>query len=69
MRSRFLVVLALVVTACALGALKIGASTPSSDTVAVPAAGQSTTVSWTGTIPVGANPTSDCDGSVVAASD
>jgi hypothetical protein len=69
MRSRFVLVLALVAVACALGALKIGASTPSSDTVAVPAAGQSTTVTWTGTIPVGANPTSDCDGSVVAASD
>ena len=69
MRSRFALVLALVALACALGALKIGASTPAQDTVAVPPAGQTTTVSWTGTIPVGSNPTSDCNSAVVGASD
>ena len=69
MRSRFVVVLALVGLACALGALKIGASTPAADTVAVPAAGQTSVVTWTGTIPVGSNPTSDCNGAVVAAAD
>jgi len=40
-----------------------GASTPASGSVTVPSAtGQSASDSWTGTIPVGTNPTSDCSG-------
>src|SRR5215204_2141266 len=40
------------------------ASTPPAHTVTVPAAGATTTVTWTGTIPPGANPTSQCTGAL-----
>src|SRR5438309_2920912 len=41
----------------------VGASTPPSGSVAVPStAGQSVSDNWTGTIPSGANPRSDCSG-------
>src|SRR6476661_4849195 len=40
------------------------AASPASSSVAVPTTvGQTRTVTWTGTIPPGANPTSDCNGS------
>ena len=38
------------------------ASTPPSHTVTAPAAGATTTVTWTGTIPPGVNPASQCTG-------
>ena len=38
------------------------ASTPPSHTVTAPPVGTTTTVTWTGTIPPGANPTSQCTG-------
>jgi hypothetical protein len=41
----------------------VGASTPQSGSVTVPSTpGQSVSDTWTGTIPSGANPTSDCSG-------
>ena len=56
------VLAALLVATVAVGAVGVGASTPSSSTVSVPAnAGQSVTISWTGTIPPAATPTSDCN--------
>ena len=58
---------ATLVVAIGVGAIGIGASTPPSHDVTVPSqAGQSVTVSWTGTIPVAAMPTSDCNDSVTA---
>jgi len=42
------------------GAAAIRASEPEEQSATVPAAGQTTTVSWTGTIPAGAHATSDC---------
>ena len=44
------------------------AATPSSSSVTVPTSvGQTRTVTWTGTIPVGSNPTSDCDSNTALA--
>src|SRR5438034_10820221 len=57
---------AALVAVVAVGAVRIGASTPPSDQVTVPAkAGQTVTVTWTGTIPVAATPTSDCNDAVL----
>ncbi len=55
------------VAATALGAIAplavSQAAAPPSQSVTVPtSAGATTTVTWTGTIPVGVNPTSDCNG-------
>ncbi|MGI8710350.1 MAG: hypothetical protein ACR2LA_05085, partial [Acidimicrobiales bacterium] len=51
----------------AAGAL---AATPSPQSITVPTSpGQSQTVGWSGTIPPGANPTSDCNGAPPATSD
>src|SRR5690349_19937976 len=57
--------------AFAAAALDIGASTPSTQSIAVPAkAGQTAQISWTGTIPVAsAHPTSDCNGAGVGNDD
>jgi hypothetical protein len=52
-------VLAVALTALA-GAASTQASTPPTQTVTVPDVGHTTEVTWTGTIPAGANPTSDC---------
>ena len=59
--------LLIVGTAAALGAgtLTVQASdaaTPTTQSVTVPAKGQTKTITWTGQIPPGANPTSDCNG-------
>jgi hypothetical protein len=51
--------LAVVVTA-AVG-VTAEASTPGSQSVTVPAAGHTTTITWTGTINPGSDPTSDCN--------
>ena len=57
------VLAALLVAVIGVGAVGIGASTPPSNNVTVPAkAGQSVTVSWTGTIPPGTAPTNTCNG-------
>jgi hypothetical protein len=62
--------LAIAATATAIGvlaalAVPATASTPtSSGTVTPPASGQSATYTWTGTLPGGANPNSDCSQSV-----
>jgi hypothetical protein len=62
-RMRLLVfgVAVLLVAAGALAFVTVGeGSEPASQDVTVPAAGSSTSVQWTGTIPANANPTSDC---------
>src|SRR3954447_18408226 len=61
---RALVVFAFVAAAAvAVGALHVGASTPSMQSIAVPdRVGQTTTVAWDGTIPaVSAHPRNDCN--------
>jgi hypothetical protein len=69
-RARLVVVLVLIGVACALGAVKVGASAPDSSSVAVPAAPGTTSVSWTGTIPAAnAHPTSDCSDQGTGAGD
>ena len=64
MSRKRLLLLGVAVLAIAGGALTFAGvgigSEPPSQNVTVPAAGSSTTVQWTGTIPVNANPTSDC---------
>src|SRR5690349_8415454 len=67
-------VVALSLTAAAavvLGALQIGAATPSTQSVAVPAkVGQSTQVTWSGTIPAAsAHPTNSCNNAAVGVDD
>ncbi len=58
---------AALVAVAAVGAVRIGASTPPSNQVTVPSkAGQTVTVTWTGTIPVAATPTSDCNDAVLS---
>jgi hypothetical protein len=52
--------LAIVTGALLGGATVLRASTPPTQTVAVPAAGQSASATWTGTIPAGSHATSDC---------
>ena len=66
MRSIF-VVLATLAALAAIGALQIGAATPSTQSVTVPGKiGQTVSVSWTGTIPPASpHPTSDCNGAGV----
>jgi len=66
---RVATVLALVAAAVGAVAIDTGASTPPSDSVAVPAAPGSTTVTWTGQIPIGDHPTSDCNDPGVGTSD
>jgi hypothetical protein len=61
------VLVALAAIAIGAGAVGVGASTPPSSTVTVPArAGETVTVTWTGTIPPAATPTSDCNDAVVS---
>jgi hypothetical protein len=64
MRRRRLLLLALSVLAITAGALGFAAvgsgSEPATQDITVPAAGSSTSIQWTGTIPPNANPTSDC---------
>jgi hypothetical protein len=64
MRRKRLLLLGVGVLLLAAGALAFAAvgngSEPASQDVTVPAAGSSTSVQWTGTIPANANPTSDC---------
>ena len=63
LRKRLLLlgVAVLVLTGGALAFVAVGSgSEPASQDVTVPAAGSSTSVQWTGTIPANANPTSDC---------
>jgi len=62
-----LVVLTTVAALAAIGALQIGAATPSTQNVAVPGKiGQTVSVAWTGTIPpASAHPTNDCNGAGV----
>src|SRR3954466_707142 len=64
MRRKRWLLLGVAVLAIAGGALAFAAvgsgSEPATQDVTVPAAGASTTVQWTGSIPVNANPTSDC---------
>jgi hypothetical protein len=52
-----------VATVSAVGAIGVGAqaSSPSSQTVTAPSAGHTTTITWTGTILPGSDPTSDCN--------
>jgi hypothetical protein len=63
-RKRWLLLGAGVLALAAAGALTFAAvgngSEPPTQDVTVPAAGSSTSVQWTGTIPANANPTSDC---------
>jgi hypothetical protein len=61
-RARLASVLVLIGAACALGAVKVGASTPDSSSVAVTTTPGTTTVSWTGTISAAnVHATSDCN--------
>jgi hypothetical protein len=64
MRRKRLLLLGVVVLAVAGGALAFATvgegSEPATQDVTVPAAGSSTSVQWTGTIPPNSNPTSDC---------
>jgi hypothetical protein len=54
---------ALAATTLLISTGSVGASTPQSGSVTVPStAGQSVSDNWTGTIPPGTNPTSDCSG-------
>jgi hypothetical protein len=55
-----LAALLLVIVAVLAGAGGVFASNPASQTAVVPAAGSTTTLTWTGTIPAATNPTSDC---------
>ena len=70
LRAAFVLVLA-ALAAFAVGAVHSGAATPSMQSVAVPGkAGQTATVTWTGTIPaVSAHPTSSCNGAGVQVDD
>ncbi|MDX6475615.1 MAG: hypothetical protein QOH95_1126 [Gaiellaceae bacterium] len=59
---RLAVALTLVGATCAFGALRIGASTPPADSVAVPSTPGTQTITWQGQISAGnAHPTSDCN--------
>jgi hypothetical protein len=61
-RTRLAFVLVLIGTACALGALKVGASTPGSTTLAAPAAPGEAVVTWNGQVdPANVHATSDCN--------
>jgi hypothetical protein len=62
MRQKWLVavVVGLALAGALGGAARLMASEPAETEVAVPATGQTSTVSWTGTIPAGAHATSDC---------
>jgi hypothetical protein len=61
-RARLAIVLVLVGTACALGALKVGASTPGSTSLAAPAAPGQTSVTWHGQVdPANVHATSNCN--------
>jgi hypothetical protein len=61
-RARLVSVLVLIGAACALGAVKVGASTPDTSSVSVPPTPATTSVSWTGTVPAAnVHPTSDCN--------
>ena len=69
---RILVVVAIAAaTATAVGALHGGAATPSTQSVTVPdKAGQTVTLTWSGTIPAASpHPTSDCNGAGVGQDD
>ena len=61
--ARRLAVLAAVAATVATVAAVAPGSTPPSASVTVPTtAGQTVTDNWSGTIPIGSNPTSDCSG-------
>jgi hypothetical protein len=61
-RARLISVVVLIGVACALGAVKVGASTPDSSSVAVTTTPGTSTVRWQGTIAAAnAHPTSDCN--------
>ena len=61
--ARRLAVLVVAVATIATVAAVAPGSTPPSSSVTVPtSAGQTVTDNWTGTIPIGTNPTSDCVG-------
>ena len=67
---RLAAVLVLIGVACALGAVKVGASTPDSSSVAVPATPGTTSVTWTGTISAAnVHATSDCNDPGTGAAD
>jgi hypothetical protein len=70
-RLRLVIIGTVIAAAFAAAALNIGASTPSTQSVAVPAkAGQTVQVSWTGTIPpASAHATNDCNGAGVGNDD
>jgi hypothetical protein len=70
LRVAFVLVLA-ALAAFAVGAVHGGAATPATQSIAVPGkAGQTATVTWTGTIPaVSAHPTSSCNGAGVQVDD
>src|SRR3954467_1385670 len=66
-RSRAAAV-AVAVAALVLPSAAALAATPDNQTVTVPTSvGQTRTVHWSGTIPVGSNPTSDCDSNTALA--
>jgi hypothetical protein len=69
-RAALVLVLA-ALAAFAVGAVHGGAATPSTQTIAVPGkAGQTATVTWSGTIPpVSAHPTNSCNGAGVQVDD
>jgi hypothetical protein len=70
-RRRLVIIGTVIAAAFAAVALNIGASTPPTQSVAVPAkAGQTVQLSWTGTIPpASAHPTNDCNGAGVGNDD
>jgi hypothetical protein len=62
MRRYIVVSAAVALGAFAIPATGALAASPAAQSVTVPtSAGQTRTVTWTGVIPPGANPTSDCD--------
>jgi hypothetical protein len=69
-RGRLAAALSLVGVAVALGAVGIGASTPPTQSIAVPAKPGQATLSWTGTIPAASShPTNTCNGPGVGSDD
>jgi hypothetical protein len=70
-RRRLVVIGTLAGAAFAAASLNIGASTPSTQSIAVPAkAGQTAQITWTGTIPpASAHPTNSCNGAGVGVDD
>jgi hypothetical protein len=68
--GRVLVAGAVVLTALLVGAIGTHASSPGSSDISVPTkAGQTVSVSWSGTIPPGTNPTNNCNDAGVGVDD